>query len=122
MSKDSAAQSKTRKKIYYFHEEWESEFFFTNVGERCVCLICGASVAVGKKCNVERHFTQVLRNFARDFPVGSGLQTEKVKQLKATLQKQQSLFTKPVKRGNAVTEASFKVARILTKHKKPMAP
>ncbi len=118
MSKESG-QEKKKKTIYYFHEEWESEFFFTNVNERCVCLICGASVAVGKRCNVERHFTQVHGNFARDFPVGSGLRIEKVKQLKTTIQKQQSLFTKPIKRGNAITEASFKVARILTQHKKP---
>ncbi len=68
---------------------------------------------------MKRHFTQVHGNFARDFPAGSGLRTEKVKQLKATIQKQQSLFTKPIKRGNAITEASFKVARILTQHKKP---
>lgn len=107
MSKDSS-HAKKRKKTYYFHEEWESEFFFTNVGERCVCLICSASIAVGKKCSVERHFTQV-----------ADYRLEKVKQLKVTLQKQQSLFTKPIKRGNSVTEESFKVARILTKHKKP---
>lgn len=101
MSKESG-QEKKKKKIYYFHEEWESEFFFTNVSERCVCLICGTSFAVGKQCNVEHHFTQVHGNFAQDFPGGSGLRTEKVKQLKATLQKQQSLFTKPIKRGSII--------------------
>lgn len=35
------------------------------------------------------------------------------------LQRQQDLFTKPTKKVNAATEASFKVAHILTKHKKP---
>lgn len=36
------------------------------------------------------------------------------------LQRQQDLFTKPTKKVNAATEALFKVANILTKHKKPI--
>ncbi|CAK6977313.1 uncharacterized protein LOC121909836 isoform X6 [Scomber scombrus] len=77
-----------------------------------------ASVSVGKRCNVERHFTKVHSNFSRDFPVGSSLRKEKIKELKSTLQRQQSLFTKPAKKANAATEASFKVGHILTKHHK----
>ena len=49
----------------------------------------------------------------------SSLGTEKVKELKTTLKRQLSLFTKPVKKANAATEASFKMVHILTKHKKP---
>ncbi|KAK7901476.1 hypothetical protein WMY93_018245 [Mugilogobius chulae] len=105
-------------KTYSFHEEWELDFLFTSVNDKCVCLICGFSVAVGKRCNVERHFTKLHGNFPRDFPTGSALRREKVKELKLALQRQQSLFTKPTKRGNAATEASFKVAHLLTKHKK----
>ena len=44
---------------------------------------------------------------------------KKIKELKTMLQRQQDLFTKPTKKANAATEASFKVAHILTKHKKP---
>lgn len=83
-------------------------------------MICGTSMAVGKRCNMVRHFTKVYSNFSRDFPKGSNLQKEKIKELKATLQRQQSLFTKPTKKANAATEASFKMAHILTKHKKPL--
>ncbi|XP_041854559.1 zinc finger BED domain-containing protein 5-like [Melanotaenia boesemani] len=107
-----------RQKTYYFHEEWEKDFCFTNVNDKCVCLICGVSLAVGKKCNVERHFTKVHSNFCRDFPAGTNLRREKVKELKTALQKQQALFTTPLKKSTVSTEASFKVAQILTKHKK----
>ncbi|KAL7381747.1 hypothetical protein ABVT39_010657 [Epinephelus coioides] len=41
------------------------------------------------------------------------------KKCNVLLQRQQDLFTKPTKKANAATEASFKVAHILTKHKKP---
>ncbi|KAM3599100.1 uncharacterized protein V6R79_022978 [Siganus canaliculatus] len=108
------AHTNKRQKTYNFHEEWETEFCFTNVNDKCVCLMCGASVSVGKKCNVECHFTKVHSNFSRDFPAGSRLRKEKIKELKTTLQRQQDLFTKPTKKVNAATEASFKVA-----HKKP---
>uniref|UniRef100_A0A8C5I3V4 SPIN-DOC-like zinc-finger domain-containing protein n=1 Tax=Gouania willdenowi TaxID=441366 RepID=A0A8C5I3V4_GOUWI len=94
-------------------EYWEADFCFTNV--KCVCLLCGTSLAVFKKCNVERRFTKLHSNFSQDFPLGSSLCKNKVKELKNTLQKQ--LFTKPKKKVNATTEASFKVAHILTKNK-----
>jgi len=40
-------------------------------------------------------------------------------ELKTTLQRQQSLFTKPAKKANSATEASFKVVHISMKRKKP---
>lgn len=75
-------------------------------------------MAVGKKSNVERHFTTVHSTFSQDFPAGSSKRKEKIKELKTLLQRQQSLFTRPVQKANACTEASFKEAHILTKHKK----
>jgi len=115
----TSVQTNKRIKTYHFHQEWETEFYFTNVNDKCVCLICGASVSVGKRCNVEHHFTKVHGNFLRDFPAGSSLRKDKITELKTTLQRQQSLFTKPAKKANSATEASFKVAQILTKRKKP---
>ena len=68
---NQGGQVKKKQKTYHFHLEWECEFFFTSVKDKCVCLICGSSVSVGKRGNVERHHTQVHGNFARDFPAGS---------------------------------------------------
>ena len=110
---------KKKQKTYNFHLEWECEFFFTSMKDMCVYLICGSSVSVGKRGYVERNHTQVHSNFARDFPAGSTQRTEKVNQLKATLKKLKWLFIGPTKKANTATEASFKVAHILTKHKKP---
>lgn len=69
-----AGPSKKKQKAYHFHQEWETDYFFTSVKDRCVCLICETSVAVGKKSNVEQHFTTLHKTFDRDFPSGSGLQ------------------------------------------------
>lgn len=62
---------------------------------------------------------KVHGNFAQDFPADSTLRTEKVNQLKATLKKQLCLFTQLTKEANAATDALFKVAHVLIKHKKP---
>lgn len=99
-----------RLKTFYFHEEWETEFCFTNVNDKCVFLICSASVSVGKRCNREHHFAKVHSNFSQDFPEGSSLRQEKIKELKTVLKRQQSLFTKPAEKANA---------HIFTTHKKP---
>ena len=70
-----------------------------------------------KKCNVERYFATVHKHFEREFPGGNSLWSQKVSEIKSALQRQQSLFTKPSKRVNTATEASFKVAHYLTKNK-----
>lgn len=91
--------------------------FKRSVNGKHVCLICSIRVSVNKRCNFERPFTQVHSNFAQD--LSTKLRMENVNELKTTLKRQQSLFAKPEKKPNSVTEASFKVAHILTKHKKP---
>lgn len=67
---------------------------------------------------MQRHFTTVHSTFSQDFPVGSNLWKEKIRELKTQLQQQQSLFTRPVQKATACTEASFKAVHILTKRKK----
>uniref|UniRef100_A0A8C9YYR3 SPIN-DOC-like zinc-finger domain-containing protein n=1 Tax=Sander lucioperca TaxID=283035 RepID=A0A8C9YYR3_SANLU len=107
-----------RKKNYHFHNEWEEEFFFTNVKETCVCLICGATVATAKRHNVERHFTTCHKSYHANYPPGSALRAEKACELKAALGKQQSFFTRPVKKSQKATEASFRATHFLIKKKK----
>ncbi|KAK1901603.1 General transcription factor II-I repeat domain containing protein 2 [Dissostichus eleginoides] len=66
-----------RKKKYCFQDVWEEEFFFTTVKEKCVCLICGATVAIAKRHNVERHFDTCHKSYNANYPPGSALQAEK---------------------------------------------
>jgi len=107
-----------RKNTYNFHNDWEEEFFFTTVKEKCVCLICGATVATAKRHNVERHFGTCHKSYHTNYPPGSALWAEKTCELKAPLGKQQSFFTRPVKKSQKTTEASFRAANFLIKNKK----
>uniref|UniRef100_A0A1A8V9L8 SPIN-DOC-like zinc-finger domain-containing protein n=2 Tax=Nothobranchius TaxID=28779 RepID=A0A1A8V9L8_NOTFU len=107
-----------RKKTYNFHSDWEEEFFFTLVREKCVCLICGMTVATAKRHNVERHFSTCHKSYNASYPPSSALRTEKARELKAALGKQPSLFKKPVEKSQKTTEASFRATHFLIKNKK----
>lgn len=107
-----------KSKTYHFHQEWEEDFLFTMSHSKCVCLICQSSIALPKKGNVERHFRMVHRTFDTDFPPSTELRKRKVRELKSQLLGQQSLFTRPTSKAKAATEASFRVSRMIVRHKK----
>ena len=107
-----------RKRTYVFNDGWEEELFFTFFKDKCLCLICGTTVAVTKRHNVERHFKTCHKNFDVNYPPGSALRTEKAHGLKASLDKQRTFFTKPMKKSQNATEASFRAAHFLIKNKK----
>ena len=106
-----------RKTTYVFNDSWEEEFFSTFFKNKCLCLICGSTVAVPKRHNVERHFKTCHRNFDVNYPPGSALRTEKAHGLKASLDKQRTLFTKVKKKLQNATEALFRAAHCLIKNK-----
>ncbi|XP_069059006.1 general transcription factor II-I repeat domain-containing protein 2-like isoform X1 [Pleurodeles waltl] len=115
MDEEPCPPKRPKKKTYYFHQEWENDFLFTEIKDNCVCLICGAKLAVGKKSNVKRHFSTMHGHFESMFPKGSSLRSQKVNELKSALQTQKSFIT--TKKAAAATEASFKVTHHLIKHK-----
>ena len=106
-----------KPKTYHFHEEWEEDYFFTMTHSKCVCLICKMSV-FAKKGNLERHFTKRHLDYNTDYPPGSELRSETVRQLKAELAGQQATFTKTTSKAKAATDASFRVSHMLIKNKK----
>lgn len=119
---DSASKPSVKKrKTYHFNEEWEEQFFFKMISNKCVCYICHASVALPKKSNIERHFKTVHGSFDKDFPLKSELRKQKLKEYKLQLTGQQSHFIKPIVISKAATVASFRVSQILAKHKKPFS-
>lgn len=119
MSSYEPEKRKKRTYNYNFNDEWEEKYFFINFKNKCVCLICGSTVSVGKKSNIERHFTTVHKKYDTEYPSNSNLRKCKVKELKSALVAQQSMFTKSANKMKVATIASFKVAHMLAIHKKP---
>jgi hypothetical protein len=95
-------------KTYQFHDEWEMEYLFVMVKDKC-CLICNASVSLPKKDNLERHYNSLNSNkYDADFPPKSEIRKVKLKELKSKLAAQQ-LMAKPGSLSNNATRSSFKV-------------
>lgn len=114
--------SATKKsKTYHYHAEWESDFFFIMIDQKCCCLICNSSVAIPKKGNIERHFRSFHENYNEDFPKGSELRKMKIISLKKELSFKQNMFSKLKNQPTMVTTASLKVCHLLAKAKKPFS-
>ena len=55
-----ASVSKKRKvaeECRTFQDHWTEQYFFTERGNKSICLICSDSVSVKKKINLQRHYT-----------------------------------------------------------------
>ncbi|XP_060799461.1 zinc finger BED domain-containing protein 5-like [Neoarius graeffei] len=60
----------------------------------------------------------VHKSYAKDFLAKSALRTEKVNNLRRQLAAKQAVFTRPVNKSKTATIASYRVSRVLAKHKK----
>lgn len=63
-----------------------------------------------------RHFTTCHKSYHANYPQGSAIRAEKARELKAALG--QSFFTRPAKKSQEATEASFRATDFLIKKKK----
>jgi len=88
-------QSKMRKledECRVFNKVWIEKYFFTDVGDKAVCLICSETVSVFKEYNVKRHFETKHNAF------GNNLSNEERQKKATTLAKrvkqQQTMFKK----------------------------
>ncbi|XP_070398336.1 general transcription factor II-I repeat domain-containing protein 2 [Nothobranchius furzeri] len=100
-----------------FQDSWKLDYFFTEIRNNCVCLICQENVAVFKEFNIKRHYQ--TKHASYDKLTGNG-RGEKVKQLEAVLTAQQRFFTRARESNENATKArSYEVAMLIAKHCKP---
>lgn len=111
--------NKKKQKTYHFHNEWEELYFFTMYKDKCLCLICRATIALPKKGNIERHFLSLHKKYENNYPVNSQIRRRKVKKLKSELAAQKLLLHKSTQQSKLVTEASYVISYVLAKNKKP---
>uniref|UniRef100_A0A8C6P2I3 SPIN-DOC-like zinc-finger domain-containing protein n=1 Tax=Nothobranchius furzeri TaxID=105023 RepID=A0A8C6P2I3_NOTFU len=99
-----------------FQDRWKLDYFFTEIQNNCVCLICQETVAVFKEFNIKRHYQ--TKHASYDKLTGNE-RGEKVKQLEAVLTAQQRFFTRARDSNENATKASYEVATLIAKHCKP---
>ena len=109
-------EGKIEDECRVFNEEWTVKYYFTKVGNKAICLLCGESVAAFKEYNLKRHNQTKHANFGQNFT--SEERKTKCQELMNKLKKQHSVFTKQSIIQDAATEASFIVSYKLAKRNK----
>uniref|UniRef100_A0AAY4BEV8 SPIN-DOC-like zinc-finger domain-containing protein n=1 Tax=Denticeps clupeoides TaxID=299321 RepID=A0AAY4BEV8_9TELE len=100
-----------------FKTRWESEYMFTEVAGKPVCLLCGESVAVMKEFNLRRHHETKHVDKDKDMDMEQRLQ--KVEELKRGLKSWQALFRKAKSQSEAAVKARFILAEEIAKSARP---
>ena len=94
-----------------FNEEWNTQYFFANINNKAICLICQESVSVLKEYNIKRHFT------TKHFEYGANLTPEARKKtadgLIQNLSRQQNVFTRQTKEQEATVEDKLRNKKLL---------
>ena len=107
------AESRTFKQI------WTSNFFFTEVKGKPVCLVCGEYVAVFKEYNLKRHYETKHAEKYKNLTDAERARTST--DLLAKLEKQQGCFTKLHAARDAATRTSFVLAHKIAQNSKPFS-
>ena len=97
----------------------DAEVFFTKVGNKEVCLLCGHSVAVLKDYNICRHYATKHGNYGNDLSVVE--RQTRATELDRKLARQQNVFVKGKLAQKAFTHASYRVAYNIATHSKPFS-
>ncbi|XP_072376131.1 general transcription factor II-I repeat domain-containing protein 2-like, partial [Diabrotica undecimpunctata] len=112
----SAKKRKILEENRTFQGKWDNQYFFIKLKGKPQCIICCQVLAVSKEYNISRHYgTQNRTKY--DKYQGEARNTL-VKELKAKLNKQKSLFTKPTAVQLSILPASYEVCLELVKSKK----
>ena len=102
-----------------FNQTWTSNYFFTEVKGKAVCLVCGEQVAVLKDYNLNRHYnTKHAEKYGNLTDADRAWTSEA---LLAKLQKQQGCFTKRCTSRDAAAKTSFVISRKITPKSKPFS-
>ena len=86
-----------------------------------MCLICNETVGLVKSGNVKRHYETKHAHFEQNYPQNSEVRARKIQQLHSSYQATRSVIVRSATQQERATEASFRVAWVLGKHKKPFS-
>ena len=113
-----ASTSKRKRKIEdenrQFLAQWETKYFMTERGDKMVCLICNATVAVKKEYNAKWHYQS---SHSERYSQSTGQErSNRVELLKRNIEQQRMLMRRPTEANIKATGASLRVSHILMKH------
>lgn len=100
-----------------FNEKWTAEYFFIEMKNGALCLICKETISVFKDYNLKRHY---LQKHATKMDSYQGFfRKQKILELKTCLSSQQLNIKKATSESLTVTKASYIVSSLIAKKSKP---
>ena len=93
-------------------------YFFTQVKDKAVCLICRQSFDTLKSYNLKRHHEQKHDVIAK---LNGSARNTKLQSLKSNLQSQQNIFQKAASEDKTIVNASLRISQIIAKKIKPFS-
>uniref|UniRef100_A0A3P9DNK1 SPIN-DOC-like zinc-finger domain-containing protein n=1 Tax=Maylandia zebra TaxID=106582 RepID=A0A3P9DNK1_9CICH len=115
----SPKMAKTKNENRSFLDRWETEYLFTYVKDRPVCLVCGAHVALTKEYNIRRHYETKHQEKYKDLDMTQ--RRRKAEEMKRSFVSQQTMFKKAISQSEAAVKASFVVAAEIAKSARPFS-
>lgn len=100
-----------------FQEKWERAYFFVEVNNSLVCLICNQTLSVSKEYNVRSHYET---NHSKNFDwYTEKMHDEKLNELKKGLNFLQHLSSKANKESDAAVKYSYVISEKIPRASKP---
>ena len=112
----SAKKRKIGDEGRMFNKEWENSYFFVQISEKPVCLVCGKHVAAMKKSNLRRHYDSCHGNLEK---LTGQARQDKIAFLKRGLNAQQTALQKYCKTDNDIIRTSYEISELIAKKLKP---
>ena len=112
----SSKKRKVDNESRVFKEKWINDYFFTQIKEKPMCLLCSESVSVMKEYNVKRHYISKHSSVYDSFQ--GERRKQKVEKLMKELKEQQTIFVKKRDDADNVIRASYIVSEKIAKHSK----
>jgi hypothetical protein len=100
-----------------FNEKWTAEYFFIEMKNVALCLICKETISVFKNYNLKRHYLQ--KHAAKMDSYQWFFRKQKILELKTCLSSQQLNNKKAISESHSVTKASYVVSSLIAKKSKP---
>ena len=112
----SAKKRKIGDECRMFNKQGENFYFFVEISEKPVCLICGKHVAATKKLNLQRHYESCHGNL---YKLTGQARQDKIDVFKRGLNAQQTALQRYCKTDNDIIQASYEVSELTAKKLKP---
>uniref|UniRef100_A0A0L8FG52 SPIN-DOC-like zinc-finger domain-containing protein n=1 Tax=Octopus bimaculoides TaxID=37653 RepID=A0A0L8FG52_OCTBM len=112
----SSKKRKVDNESQVFQEKWTNDYFFMQIKNKPVCLLCSESVSVIEEYNVNRHYISKHSSHYESFY--GQRRKQKVENLIKDLKEWQTIFVKRHEDTENIIHASYIISEKIAKHLK----